>query len=77
MKEAGVDPSALRKGRYPKLIQEIQSWIEQNDHKLKLKKQAPNKATSKIIELQKRVEVLIEQRDQAVSKLLAAQLKII
>lgn len=36
-----------------------------------------NRATSKIIELQKRVEVLTEQRDQAVSKLLAAQLKII
>lgn len=76
-KEAGVDPSALRKSRYPKLIQEIQSWIEQNDQKFKLKKQVSNRATSKIIELQKRVEVLTEQRDEAVSKLLVAQLKII
>lgn len=76
-KEAGVDPSALRKSRYPKLIQEIQSWIEQNDQKLKLKNQVSNRATSKVTELQKRIEVLTEQRDQAVSKLLAAQIKII
>lgn len=29
-KEAGRDPSALRKSRYPELIQEIQTWIKQS-----------------------------------------------
>lgn len=29
-KEAGVDPSALRKGRYPTLIAEIQSYLQAN-----------------------------------------------
>ena len=29
-KEAGRDPSALRKLRYPRLIREIQKWIEGN-----------------------------------------------
>lgn len=29
-KEAGVDPSALRKARYPRLIAEIQSYLQAN-----------------------------------------------
>lgn len=29
-KEAGVDPSALRRSRFPKLVQDIQEWIEAN-----------------------------------------------
>lgn len=27
-KEAGVDPSALRRARFPELVAEIQEWIE-------------------------------------------------
>ena len=27
-KEAGVDPSALRRTRFPELVSEIQDWIE-------------------------------------------------
>src|SRR5690554_2541860 len=27
-KEAGVDPSALRRARFPELVADIQSWIE-------------------------------------------------
>ena len=29
-REAGRDPSALRKDRYPRLIREVQKWIEDN-----------------------------------------------
>ena len=76
-KEAGVDPSALRKSRYPELIKEIQAWVELNDQKQISKKQARKKSNSKVIELQQRIEMLVAQRDQATSKLLAAQLKII
>lgn len=76
-KEAGVDPSALRKSRYPELIKEIQAWIESNDQKEISKKQARKKSHSKVIELQQKIEIVVAQRDQATSKLLAAQLKII
>ena len=76
-KEAGVDPSALRKSRYPELIKEIQAWIELNDQKEISKKQARKKSNSKVIELQQKIEIVVAQRDQATSKLLAAQLKII
>lgn len=76
-KEAGVDPSALRKSRYPELIKEIQAWIESNDQKEISKKQARKKSNSKVIELQQKIEIVVAQRDQATSKLLAAQLKII
>ena len=76
-KEAGVDPSALRKSRYPELIKEIQAQIELNDQKEISKKQARKKSNSKVIELQQKIEIVVAQRDQATSKLLAAQLKII
>lgn len=29
-REAGVDPSALKKARFPRLVAEIQSWVESN-----------------------------------------------
>ncbi|WP_374855142.1 hypothetical protein ACEWX4_13540 [Acinetobacter indicus] len=76
-KEAGVDPSALRKSRYPELINEIQEWIELNDQKGISKKKVAKKLNSEVAELQVTINTLIEQRDNAMSKLLAAQIKII
>lgn len=76
-KEAGVDPSALRKSRYPELIKEIQAWIELNDQKEISKKKVAKKLNSEVAELQVTINTLIEQRDNAMSKLLAAQIKII
>ena len=76
-KEAGVDPSALRKSRYPELINEIQEWIELNDQKGISKKKVAKKLNSEVAELQVTINTLIEQRDKAMSKLLAAQMKII
>ena len=67
----------LFKSRYPELIKEIQAWIELNDQKEISKKQARKKSNSKVIELQQKIEIVVAQRDQATSKLLAAQLKII
>ena len=76
-KEAGVDPSALRKSRYPELIKEIQAWIELNDQKGISKKKVAKKLNSEVAELKETINTLIEQRDKAMSKLLAAQMKII
>jgi hypothetical protein len=38
-KEVGVDPSALRRARFPELVSEIQDWIE--SHKDEQTRQSP------------------------------------
>lgn len=76
-KEAGVDPSALRKSRYPELIDEIQAWLE--SHPSEEKKQTYEKKTylAQIAELKQRIEEITIQRNDAQSKLSAAQSKIL
>lgn len=78
-KEAGVDPSALRKSRYPNLISEIQEWMDQNPQKANVSKKKNEKSRSidKISTLNNRIDVLTQERDDAVSKLLEAQLTIL
>ncbi|MCG8148781.1 hypothetical protein H9W84_11775 [Moraxella sp. PS-22] len=77
-KEAGVDPSALRKTRYPELINEIQQWIDDNPQTGKKADNKKSKTNSEqILALKKRIEELTIQRDQATSKLLEAQIKLI
>lgn len=75
-KEAGRDPSALRKSRYPRLIRAIQKWIEDNGS-------APRNRTSsaslikgarkKNRELKARIEELTKQRDLAMARLVIAE----
>ena len=75
-KEAGRDPSALRKSRYPRLIRAIQKWIEDNGN-------APRKRSSsaslikgardKNRELRARLEELTQQRDNAMARLVIAE----
>ena len=78
-KEAGVDPSALRKSRYPNLISEIQEWMDQNPQNANVSKKKNEKSRSidKVSTLNNRIDVLTQERDDAVSKLLEAQLTII
>ena len=78
-KEAGDDPSALRKSRYPNLISEIQEWMDQNPQNANVSKKKNEKSRSidKISTLNNRIDVLTQERDDAVSKLLEAQLTII
>lgn len=78
-KEAGVDPSALRKSRYPNLISEIQEWMDQNPQNANVSKKKNEKLRSidKISTLNNRIDVLTQERDDAVSKLLEAQLTIL
>lgn len=75
-KEAGRDPSALRKSRYPRLIRAIQKWIEENGN-------APRKrhSSASLIkgareanrELKARIEELTQQRDRAMARLVIAE----
>lgn len=75
-KEAGRDPSALRKSRYPTLIRSIQSWIQENGD-------APrNRASSASLikgardrnrELNERLKEITKQRDTALSRLVIAE----
>lgn len=75
-REAGCDPSALKKTRFPVLIRQIQAYIElhQDDHHSTGKK--PKKRTANRT-MQKRLEDAIRQRDQAQSILASANTRII
>lgn len=77
-KEAGRDPSALRKIRYPELISEIQYWIKENSARTPssmrqtiLAKRTQNRS------LKEKLKELKIQRDQAVSLLVEADAKIL
>jgi hypothetical protein len=71
-KEAGADPSALRKARYPALIREIQAHVELSDAreakaKIRRERRQENRQT-----LEEQVQTLTEQRDRAQSELVSA-----
>ncbi len=75
VKEAGVDPSALRRIRFPELVSEIQDWIEAH------KADQPQKSPRQMMlgqrlrnrDLKGKNKALEQQRDIAMSKLLDAQ----
>jgi hypothetical protein len=71
-KEAGADPSALRKSRYPALIRDIQAWVqsrslERRKHKIRKERQQRARENFKT-----QIEVLLGQRDMAQSQLVSA-----
>lgn len=75
-REAGCDPSALKKARFPGLIQQIQAYIELHpeDHPSSAKetnRRAINRSTKE------RLEDAIRQRDQAQSILASANIRIL
>ena len=78
-KEAGVDPSALRRARFPELISEIQDWIE--THKDEQVHKSPRQMIlaqrSRNRDLKDKYKSLEEQRDKALSQLLDAQICIL
>lgn len=75
-REAGCDPSALKKDRYPLLIQEIQDWIKANNSTspvAKLTLSAQLKASRRQnSELGARILTLEADRDHAQSEVLRA-----
>lgn len=78
-KEAGVDPSALRRARFPELVAEIQKWIEEhkNEKTTKSPRQMMLAQRSRNRDLKEKSNALEQQRDIAMSKLLDAQARIV
>jgi len=77
-KEAGCDPSALKKSRFPTIVSEIQHWIDSHKEDRQpsarqqvLKKRKRNRAAREITADMKR------QRDAAVGLLADANLRIV
>jgi uncharacterized membrane protein len=77
-KEAGCDPSALRKTRFPLLVLEIQEWIEANKgHESPSDRQRLLKKRSKNRDLRETIADMKRQRDRAVGMLADADLSIV
>lgn len=78
-KEAGVDPSALRRARFPELVADIQSWIEthKGESPLKSPRQMMLAQRSRNRDLQEQNHAMKAQRDNALSQLLDAQTRIL
>lgn len=76
-KEAGADPSALRKSRYPELIREIQAFVEIANQQETIDRRRREKRRRRSESLQEKVKVLRRQRDQAQSQLSSAHRQVL
>ena len=77
-KEAGSDPSALKKSRFPSLIAEIKTYVEQNaEERPPSLNQVNLLARQKSRALRDRIEQVVRQRDQLASLLSEADAKIV
>lgn len=76
-KEAGCDPSALRKTRFPALVREIQAFVELHHTEDPSKRQTASKQRQARRSAMARLEDAIKQRDAAQSMLLSANRRII
>lgn len=76
-KEAGCDPSALRKSRYPSLIREIQAHVEIHGQERPSKRKELLKQRNARASLKERLATVAAQRDVAQSKLASAQRRVI
>lgn len=72
-KEAGTDPTALRKSRYPALIREIQAWMEINNQERVLIRTRRVQRKLDRENLTEKIQQLKQQRDEAQSQLVSAQ----
>ncbi|MEK6198826.1 MAG: hypothetical protein N2B60_01200 [Psychrobacter sp.] len=78
-KEAGVNPSALRRTRYPDLVDKIQSWIDENkdNSSQQSTRQKSLAKTAKNRSLKQQLDDIKAQNDIALSKLMEAERMII
>jgi hypothetical protein len=77
-KEAGCDPSALKKSRYPVLIAEIQAWLQEHPTSVRSSsRQRIIGQRNKNHSLQERIAELTAQRDLANSLLVQADAEIL
>lgn len=79
-KEAGRDPSALRKARYPSLIRDIKAWVEQHGSK-PTRGRSPaallEGARKKNRDLLETIAAITLQRDLAVSRMMAVEAELL
>lgn len=71
-KEAGTDPTALRKARYPALIREIQAWVEIRDHETTAQRKRQDQRRRVRDDLEAEIRRLKAQRDDAQAQLVSA-----
>ena len=77
-REAGVDPTALKKARFPTLVEDIQSWIaEHATASPPSARQRQRAARVRNRSLQERLTTFEEQRDLAQSLLVEADATIL
>ncbi|MEI6001854.1 hypothetical protein H3V53_33315 [Paraburkholderia bengalensis] len=72
-KEAGTDPTALRKARYPALIREIQAWIDINGMEKAVQRERQHQRKHAKEEAATTAKRLQAQRDHAQAELISAQ----
>lgn len=75
-REAGRDPSALRKTRYPLLVQEIQDYVRLRPDSTNGRKQE-KEATYRSISCENKLSQVRQERDHALSLLIEADRKIL
>lgn len=76
-REAGKDPSALKKSRFPLLVDDIQSYLQERDAKKSDRRNELEAAKQTIEKLRSDLLEAIALRDDALSQLMAAELTII
>lgn len=77
-KEAGCDPSALKKSRFPSLIAEIQRWVkEHSSDAVPSQRQVLLAKRSQRRNLRERIKEVAAQRDSLASLLVEANAKIV
>jgi hypothetical protein len=75
-KEAGTDPTALRKSRYPALIREIQAWIEINDAQESARQVRQNRRRERD-DVETKLKSCMTERDHAQSQLVSSHRKVL
>lgn len=76
-KEAGCDPSALRKARFPSLVREIQAYVELHRSNAPSKRQDKASKRAANADLSERFKEVVLQRDHAQSQLLSAHVRVV
>lgn len=72
-REAGTDPTALRKARYPALIREIQAWVDTESQVKKANRERKERHRRARDNSAATIARLEQQRDHAQSQFLSAQ----
>ena len=76
-KEAGTDPTALKKKRYPALIREIQAYVEIACHEKAAQDVRRVRRKQRREDLKAEVKTAEAQRDSAQAKLLSAERRLL